>query len=323
MDNINLNRENGQKLWAADWNKLVSTINQIIDAVNNQNNQPGITKLSQLINDSGFITQEDVKGKVNKGELAEVATSGSYNDLKDKPSQMTGPQGPEGKSAYQVAVQNGFIGTPQQWLNSLKGKDGIVGSDGQDGQDGITPHIDPSTKHWMIGETDTNILAEGVNGQDGVTPHIDSTTGNWFIGNTDTGVRALGFSGDYNDLSNKPTIPAAQIQADWNQTDNSALDYIKNKPTIPTSSGTSTQIQADWDQSDNTALDYIKNKPTIPTVPGNESASSGGNTLSVVTTGDKYNWNNKASIWSGTQAQYDALSPDYDSNTIYIITASS
>jgi hypothetical protein len=69
--------------------------------------------LSQLINDSGFITQEDVKGKVNKGELAEVATSGSYNDLKDKPSQMTGPQGPEGKSAYQVAVQNGFIGTPQ------------------------------------------------------------------------------------------------------------------------------------------------------------------------------------------------------------------
>lgn len=38
-------------------------------------------------------------------------------------------------------------------------------------------------------------------------------------------------SGDYNDLSNKPTIPAAQIQSDWNQSDNSAVDYIKNKPT--------------------------------------------------------------------------------------------
>ena len=42
------------------------------------------------------------------------------------------------------------------------------------------------------------------------------------------------FSGSYNDLTNKPTIPAAQIQSDWNQTSTTALDYIKNKPTIPT-----------------------------------------------------------------------------------------
>ena len=40
------------------------------------------------------------------------------------------------------------------------------------------------------------------------------------------------FSGSYNDLTDKPTIPAAQIQADWNQTDSSALDFIKNKPNI-------------------------------------------------------------------------------------------
>lgn len=30
------------------------------------------------------------------------------------------------------------------------------------------------------------------------------------------------------------TIPAAQTQSDWNQTDTSKVDYIKNKPTIPT-----------------------------------------------------------------------------------------
>lgn len=40
-------------------------------------------------------------------------------------------------------------------------------------------------------------------------------------------------SGNYNDLSNKPTIPNAQIQSDWNQTDSTAKDFIKNKPTIP------------------------------------------------------------------------------------------
>ena len=46
-------------------------------------------------------------------------------------------------------------------------------------------------------------------------------------------------SGDYDDLLNKPTIPAAQEQADWNEADNTKVDYIKNKPTIP-SAGTIT-----------------------------------------------------------------------------------
>ena len=43
----------------------------------------------------------------------------------------------------------------------------------------------------------------------------------------------VAISGDYNDLSNLPEIPSAQIQSDWNQTDDKALDYIKNKPIVP------------------------------------------------------------------------------------------
>jgi hypothetical protein len=35
-------------------------------------------------------------------------------------------------------------------------------------------------------------------------------------------------------LSNKPTIPAAQIQSDWTQADNTKKDYIKNKPSLAT-----------------------------------------------------------------------------------------
>jgi hypothetical protein len=30
--------------------------------------------------------------------------------------------GPEGKSAYEVAIDNGFVGTEQEWLNSLQGE---------------------------------------------------------------------------------------------------------------------------------------------------------------------------------------------------------
>ncbi len=43
------------------------------------------------------------------------------------------------------------------------------------------------------------------------------------------------FSGDYNDLVNKPSIPAAQINSDWNETISESPAYIFNKPTIPTS----------------------------------------------------------------------------------------
>jgi len=59
-------------------------------------------------------------------------------------------------------------------------------------------------------------------GHDGKTPHI-GTNGNWFIGNIDTGVRASGSGGG-----------GSQVQSDWNQSNSTAIDYIKNKPTIPT-----------------------------------------------------------------------------------------
>lgn len=39
-------------------------------------------------------------------------------------------------------------------------------------------------------------------------------------------------SGSYNDLTNKPTIPSAQVNSDWNAT--SGVAQILNKPTIPT-----------------------------------------------------------------------------------------
>ena len=41
-----------------------------------------------------------------------------------------------GSSAYDIAVENGFNGTEQEWLDSLKGEDGAPGKDGANGQDG-------------------------------------------------------------------------------------------------------------------------------------------------------------------------------------------
>lgn len=49
---------------------------------------------------------------------------------------IEGPKGDPGDSAYQIAVQHGFIGSEEQWLESLKGKDGEKGADGSNGKDG-------------------------------------------------------------------------------------------------------------------------------------------------------------------------------------------
>ena len=73
----------------------------------------------------------------------------------------------------------------------------------------------------------------------------------------------------------------SSVQSDWNQTDTTAKDYIKNKPTI------SEQVQADWNQTNATAKDYIKNKPTII---GKTSVNQYGSVLGEVFN----NYNNNA-----------------------------
>lgn len=71
---------------------------------------------------------------------------------------------------------------------------------GDKGDDGLTPRIDPITKHWFIGETDTGVLAEGQNGadgqdgKDGATPTI-GTDNHWYIDGVDTGIVAKGEDG--------------------------------------------------------------------------------------------------------------------------------
>lgn len=79
---------------------------------------------------------------------------------------------------------------------------------------------------------------------------------------------AVATSGSYNDLQDKPSIPAAQVNADWNAS--SGVAEILNKPTIPAA-----PVNADWNA--NSGLAQILNKPTIPAAQVNAdwNASSG------------------------------------------------
>lgn len=64
---------------------------------------------------------------------------------------------------------------------------------------------------------------------------------------------AVATSNDYTDLDNKPTIPAAQVNSDWNAS--SGVAQILNKPTIPAA-----QVNSDWSAASGVA--QILNKPT-------------------------------------------------------------
>ena len=46
-----------------------------------------------------------------------------------------------------------------------------------------------------------------------------------------SGLSTVATSGNYNDLSNKPTIPDEQVQSNWNEADSTSKAYIQNKPT--------------------------------------------------------------------------------------------
>ena len=82
-------------------------------------------------------------------------------------------------------------------------------------------------------------------------------------------------SGSYADLSNKPSIPAAQVNSDWNAS--SGVSQILNKPSLATVATTgdysdlsnkpsipAAQVNADWNA--NTGVAEILNKPSLATV---------------------------------------------------------
>ena len=73
----------------------------------------------------------------------------------------------------------------------------------------------------------------------------------------------------YDYIKNKPTIPAAQVNADWNAV--SGVSQILNKPTIPAA-----QVSSDWNASSGVA--QILNKPTLGT-------AAAANTTTSITSG--------------------------------------
>ena len=79
-----------------------------------------------------------------------------------------GSDGTDGLSAYQIAVQNGFVGNEAQWLASLVGADGEDGADGADGIDGLSAYQVALQNGFVGNELQWLESLVGADGQDGV-----------------------------------------------------------------------------------------------------------------------------------------------------------
>ena len=66
--------------------------------------------------------------KGERGADGAVGATGAKGDTGER-----GQDGENGKSAYEIAVVNGYVGNEEQWLASLKGRDGSPGRDGRNG----------------------------------------------------------------------------------------------------------------------------------------------------------------------------------------------
>ena len=94
------------------------------DGTSFRNDDPDTPLEASVLNDWNRATVDHGK-RIETIESADPPTDGE-----------DGQDGTDGKSAYQIAVDNGFQGTEPEWLDSLKGQDG---EDGQDGTDAANP----------------------------------------------------------------------------------------------------------------------------------------------------------------------------------------
>ena len=158
-----------------------------------------------------------------EGENSNVPpTPDLYQQLLHKISE----KGKDGKSAYEIAVEYGFVGTETEWLESLKGvdgKDGVNGKDGCDGRNGVDGLPGKDGKDGADGVPGHNGAdgkngVDGINGSDGKSAYIIAVE-HGFTGTENEWLQSLkgadgkdGITPDMSDYATKADIAELQEQ---------------------------------------------------------------------------------------------------------------
>ena len=147
-------------------------------------------------------------------------------DLYQQLLQKISEKGKDGKSAYEIAVEHGFVGTETEWLESLKGvdgKDGVNGKDGYDGRNGVDGLPGKDGKDGTDGVPGHNGAdgkngVDGINGSDGKSAYIIAVE-HGFSGTETEWLQSLkgadgkdGITPDMSDYATKADIAELQKQ---------------------------------------------------------------------------------------------------------------
>ena len=146
-----------------------------------------------------------------EGENSNVPpTPDLYQQLLEKISE----KGKDGKSAFEIAVEHGFVGTETEWLESLKGvdgKDGVNGKDGCDGRNGVDGLPGKDGKNGADGL----LGRDGIDGTDGKSAYIIAVE-HGFSGTENEWLQSLkgkdGITPDMSDFATKADIADLQEQ---------------------------------------------------------------------------------------------------------------
>ena len=129
-----------------------------------QNGKDGKDGISPAVT----VTETETGATISVTDATGTTTAELHNGEKGDKGD-TGSRGAAGKSAYEIALQNGFTGTEADWLTSLKGQKGDTGAKGEPGEKGERGEKGEAGETGEKGEKgDTGTPGkDGVNGTDG------------------------------------------------------------------------------------------------------------------------------------------------------------
>lgn len=244
-----------------------------------------------------------------KGDTGAVGPAGNNGaDGKAGADGADGKDGADGLSAYEIAVQRGFNGNEDAWLQSLQGPQGEKGPAGADGKDGLSAYSiavkngytgseSEWANKWLRGtivsastDSEGNMLLTDINGNTITTPLkplAEAAT---------SAKEAATSAGNAKTSEQNASASAAASAVSATDSANSAKEAATSAANAAESANLATagQLNADWNVTDSTSKAFIKNKPDVllksgGTVTGTITASkfSGPLTGNVTGTADK------------------------------------
>lgn len=214
---------------------IINKIDEIVDDkqdtlvsgtnIKTVNNQSLLGSGNIQISSGGTATDVQINGtSITNNYVANIVTETAYNPLTNKIVTKS-----------DIPTDNNELTNGAGYITGINGSDVTTAL-------GYTPYDNTNPDGYTdnVGTvTSVNNANPDANGNVTLSIPAAQVNSDW---NASSGVAQIlnkptlstvATTGDYDDLTNKPTIPAEQVQSNWNETDTSSKAYIQNKPTIP------------------------------------------------------------------------------------------